>query len=311
MHIVSRGSLAFALSTMLVLSAPTLAQQADARMPQDDSALPPIPTADGDPQNAESSTLVVTGSPPADLAGLPKGPDVVGIISARSGERMRVTGADDTSTVVALSEGTTIRGRGGFLGLGRTARGTEALLNGLPVTVETVQWGEGLVASRVRLRDTDLRTASMIRNGTTQGFAEQTEATNALRSRVANIDEYNIRRTTSVYFDTGRHQLSPQAEAELCATATEAQSTNNALLLVVGYADAVGSEDYNQVLSERRAGRVVNYLQQRCRWAPYRMLTPSGMAEADPQADNNTVEGRAQNRRVSVSILVSKAADGI
>ncbi|MCU0729837.1 MAG: OmpA family protein, partial [Sphingopyxis sp.] len=34
-------------------------------------------------------------------------------------------------------------------------------------------------------------------------------------------------------------------------------------------------------------------------------------AEADPQADNATVEGRAQNRRVSVSILVSKAVDGI
>ena len=60
-----------------------------------------------------------------------------------------------------------------------------------------------------------------------------------------------------------------------------------------------------------RAGRVVNYLQQQCRWAPYRMLTPTGMAEADPQADNETPSGRAQNRRVSVNILVSKALDGL
>jgi OmpA-OmpF porin, OOP family len=52
-------------------------------------------------------------------------------------------------------------------------------------------------------------------------------------------------------------------------------------------------------------------MQQRCRWAPYRMLTPSGMSEADPAADNMTEEGRAQNRRVAVSILVSKAVDGI
>ena len=51
------------------------------------------------------------------------------------------------------------------------------------------------------------------------------------------------------------------------------------------------SEDYNQVLSERRAGRVVNYLQQKCGWAPYRMLTPTGMAEADPLADNTTPAG--------------------
>ena len=75
--------------------------------------------------------------------------------------------------------------------------------------------------------------------------------------------------------------------------------------------DSVGNEDYNQVLSERRAGKVVNVLQQKCGWAPYRMLTPTGMAEADPAADNSTAAGKAQNRRVTVNILVSKAVDGI
>jgi flagellar motor protein MotB len=35
------------------------------------------------------------------------------------------------------------------------------------------------------------------------------------------------------------------------------------------------------------------------------------MAKADPLADNNTAEGRAQNRRVSVNVLVSKATDGL
>jgi flagellar motor protein MotB len=39
------------------------------------------------------------------------------------------------------------------------------------------------------------------------------------------------------------------------------------------------------------------------------MLTPSGMATADPAASNDTPEGKAQNRRVSVNILVSKAVD--
>jgi outer membrane protein OmpA-like peptidoglycan-associated protein len=41
------------------------------------------------------------------------------------------------------------------------------------------------------------------------------------------------------------------------------------------------------------------------------MLTPTGMAEADPAADNTTEEGKAQNRRVAVNILVSKAVDGM
>ena len=61
----------------------------------------------------------------------------------------------------------------------------------------------------------------------------------------------------------------------------------------------------------KRASRVVNHLQQACGWKPYRMLTPTGMAEADPAADNTTPEGKAQNRRVAVNILVSKAVDGI
>ena len=67
----------------------------------------------------------------------------------------------------------------------------------------------------------------------------------------------------------------------------------------------------NQRLSEKRAGSVINYLQQACRWKPYRMLTPTGMAEADPLASNDTAEGKAQNRRVSVNILVSKGLDGM
>ena len=91
--------------------------------------------------------------------------------------------------------------------------------------------------------------------------------------------------------------------------AQQAADMDNALLLVVGYTDSVGNEDYNQVLSERRAGRVVNFLQQKCSWQPWRMMTPTGMAESDPLSDNSTAAGRAQNRRVSVNILVSKALE--
>ena len=105
--------------------------------------------------------------------------------------------------------------------------------------------------------------------------------------------------------------MSAQAKSDLCAAATTAEGTENALLLVVGYTDSTGSEELNQRLSEKRASGVVNYLQQACHWKPYRMLTPTGMAKADPLAPNDTPEGKAQNRRVAVNILVSKAADGL
>lgn len=240
-----------------------------------------------------------------------KGPKIEGIISARSGDRMQVTGADGTKTVITIVDATRIKSSGGFLNLDRSRLAATSLLNGLPVTVRTLQSEGMLVAKEIDLKNKDLRTANMIHNGTDQRFAEQTAATDALRNRMADIDKYNVKSTTNVNFDTGKTALSEQAKADLCATAATAESMDNALLLVVGYTDSTGSEEYNQRLSDQRAGRVVNYLQQACRWKPYRMLTPTGMAEADPAASNDTAEGKAQNRRVAVNILVSKGLDGL
>jgi OmpA-OmpF porin, OOP family len=269
-------------------------------------------------QGQGADAITVTGQMPTDLTGLPKGPEIKGIISARKGGQMQVTTADGNSTAILVSQATDIRSSGGFLGLDKDKLGADALLNGLPVTVRTAQWSGGLVATQVRLKNKDLATASMIRNGTSQRFGEHdtaiahnAAATEALRGRVGDIDKYDVKGTTNIYFDTGKWALSREEEAQLCAAAEQAKAMDNALLLVVGYTDAVGSEDYNQVLSERRAGKVVNHLQQKCGWAPYRMLTPTGMAEADPAADNETAEGKAQNRRVSVNILVSKAVEGL
>ncbi|HZV17491.1 MAG TPA: OmpA family protein [Sphingobium sp.] len=261
------------------------------------------------PADADLSATVYGEEAPA--AELVAGPQIEGLISARSGDKMQVTSADGTNTVITINDATQIKASGGFLGLDRNKLAATSLLNGLPVTVKTLQSSNGLVASQINLKNRDLKTASMIHSGTAQGFAEQTAATEALRGRMADIDKYNVKSTTNVNFDTGKAVLSEQAKAELCATASQAEGMDNALLLVVGYTDSTGSEEFNQVLSERRAGRVVNYLQQVCGWKPYRMLTPTGMAEADPAASNDTVEGKAQNRRVAVNVLVSKGLDGL
>jgi outer membrane protein OmpA-like peptidoglycan-associated protein len=298
MNIISkRPKISFLLAT-LVIAAPggLSAQQQEA--PQQDAS------------GAEVGTTV-TGAPPADLTGLAAGPEIKGFISARKDDKVQVTGPDGTKTVLFISDATEVKSSSGLFGIGRSKLGAGSLLNGLPVTAKTVQWGGGLVASQIKLQNKDLKTANMIRNGTEQGFADQTAATEALRSRVADIDQYNVKGTTSVYFDTGKWNLSQAAQADLCAAATQAGATDNALMLVVGYTDSTGDYDYNQTLSEKRASKVVNHLQQACGWKPYRMLTPTGMAEADPTADNNTEEGKAQNRRVAVNILVSKSVDGL
>lgn len=259
-------------------------------------------------QQPSYDPIVVEGTLP-DPSTMAKGPDVKGVIIARTGDKLKVKTEDGSSTVIAITDVTKVKTSSGLFG-GRSKLGSDALLNGLPVTVKTLQWEGGLVASQVSFRKGDFKTASMIRNGTEQQFAEQTAATEALRGRMADIDKYNVKGVTNVYFDTGKWQLSSQAKSELCQTAAQAEATDNALMLVVGYTDSVGSEEYNQTLSEKRANSVINFLQQQCRWKPYRMLTPTGMAESDPAADNTTEEGKAQNRRVAVNILVSKSVDG-
>ncbi|NIJ37268.1 outer membrane protein OmpA-like peptidoglycan-associated protein [Sphingopyxis panaciterrae] len=295
------------MAAMLAGPAGLAAQQQDAE-PQE--AQP----QDAQPQEATSGDVMTTvyGSQTTpDAAAMTKGPEVEGIISARGDGTMQVTTADGANTIIAINDTTRIKSKGGFLGLSSSKLAAASLLNGLPVAVETLQWDGGLVASQVELKNKDLKTATMIRNGTDQRFAEQTAATEGLRGRMGDIDQYNVKGTTNVNFDTGKAVLSEQAKADLCAAANSAEGMDNALLLVVGYTDSTGSQEINQELSEKRAGGVVNYLQQACGWKPYRMLTPTGMAAADPAASNDTVEGKAQNRRVAVNILVSKGLDGI
>ena len=290
MSLRTMSGASFALAAMLAVPAGLSAQEQG-------------PTPLGD------SELLVQGQLPTSLEGLPKGPDIEGIITARSGDRIQVTADGGAPSEVSVGQVTKVKSSGGFLGLNSKKLAVSQLLNGIPVKVKTVQYGGGLIASEVAMKNGDYRVASMIRGGTAQGFAEQTAATEALRGRVGDIDKYNVKGVTNVYFDTGKWALSEQGKAEICAAAQQAEASENALMLVVGYTDNVGDEEYNQELSEKRASRVVNYLQQACGWKPYRMLTPTGMAESDPTADNSTEEGRAQNRRVAVNILVSKAVD--
>ncbi len=274
-------------------------------------AVPAWGSASAQGQMQTDPNIVVNGERAPDAPALVPGPEIRGVIAARNGNRIKVMTPDGAGTVIAISDSTRIKGGGGLFGTSSSKYSPDQLLNGLPVTVRTLQADGGLVAAQVTFKTSDLKTANMIRTGTSQRFDEQAAATEALRGRMGDIDKYNIKSTTNVFFDTGKAALSGKAREDLCAAAAAAENTNNALMLVVGYTDSVGSDEYNQTLSEKRAGSVINFLQQACHWKPYRMLTPTGMAKADPLASNDTPEGKAQNRRVAVNILVSKAVDGM
>ena len=86
----------------------------------------------------------------------------------------------------------------------------------------------------------------------------------------------------------------------------KAKTFRGYLIQVAGYTDAVGSASRNQELSDRRAAVVVIYLQQECDVALSRVLTPIAMGVSKPVAPNETAQGRAENRRVTVKIAVNR-----
>ena len=71
-------------------------------------------------------------------------------------------------------------------------------------------------------------------------------------------------------------------------------------ITVVGHTDSKGSDAYNQKLSERRASTVANYLAEN--GVPSQLIEAYGQGEKNPVATNKTAEGRAQNRRVEVTV---------
>ena len=92
------------------------------------------------PQDLPEADLSASYSAPApEAAEMTEGPEIEGIISARNGNQVQVTSADGANTVVAVTDTTRIRSSGGFLGLNRNKLASDSLLNGLPVSIKTLQ----------------------------------------------------------------------------------------------------------------------------------------------------------------------------
>ena len=108
---------------------------------------------------------------------------------------------------------------------------------------------------------------------------------------------------SAILFEVDSSDLSANARQNLAEFASSLRTYENTDILVVGYTDATGAEDYNQDLSVRRAGSAASYIIEQG-VAPSRISTV-GHGESMPVASNDTVEGRRQNRRVEVAIYAS------
>jgi outer membrane protein OmpA-like peptidoglycan-associated protein len=128
----------------------------------------------------------------------------------------------------------------------------------------------------------------------------------ATNDRISQIDNYEARQNVAVNFKVNSSVLSDEAKAALDEIAAQAKNEKGYLIQVTGYASADGSEARNRALSERRAEAVRRYLAENHDIPLHRMINPFGYGELKPVADNETREGRKQNRRVEVAILVNK-----
>lgn len=109
-----------------------------------------------------------------------------------------------------------------------------------------------------------------------------------------------------VLFMTGRADLQPGATGNLGKLVTFLNKYPDRTVAIEGYTDSVGSEDYNQRLSERRADSVKSYLARQGIGSI--RLSAAGKGKSDPVADNDNASGRQQNRRVEVIISNPPAA---
>lgn len=134
------------------------------------------------------------------------------------------------------------------------------------------------------------------------------QGVNATNTRITELDDFNVQSTATVNFKVGSAALSPEAKTQLDTIAQGAAGMKGFVMEVTGYADSSGSTARNRALSQRRAESVIQYLVE-THGIPLRRILPSygfGEVENVAVADNKTREGRAQNRRVEVKLLVSK-----
>ncbi len=106
---------------------------------------------------------------------------------------------------------------------------------------------------------------------------------------------------TDTYFDFDKATLKPEGRRKLDELASRLAGMRLEVVVATGHTDAIGSRQYNQGLSVRRAQAVRAFLQEK--GLPVDKIFTTGKGESQPAASNQTREGRAQNRRVEVEVV--------
>jgi OmpA-OmpF porin, OOP family len=196
----------------------------------------------------------------------------------------------------------------------------EMIQSGLHPTAEQVEANvRALEAHSGRLASHDVQLASQKGNIETN---QQNIAANKQRieqnlkdieentARFTALSEYDVKGEATVKFKVGSSKISPEDEEQLKQLAQTATGVTGYIVEVMGYADATGDAAMNTKLSEDRAKAVITFLVQQGSIPIRHIVAPGAMGEYGEAAPNETKEGRAENRRVEVKVLVNKGIAG-
>ncbi len=269
---------------------------------------------------------------------------IKGVVVAKDDASFVVRDGTGVDTRVMISPDTSIKTKGGFFGGGDRIAANQ-IVRGLNLQVEGRGDGSGsLAATKVRFDDDDFRVAQSIDSRVTpteerltqteqnqerlsgqidelvavsnaaRGGAKAAQETadaaiagvNATNQRISSLDDYVVQSTETVNFRVNSAVLLPEAKMKLDTVAQAAMQLKGYTIEITGFASAEGSTAKNKALSQRRAQAVIDYLVETHNIPLRRIGTSYGFGELQAVADNTTREGREQNRRVEVKLLVSR-----
>jgi outer membrane protein OmpA-like peptidoglycan-associated protein len=144
----------------------------------------------------------------------------------------------------------------------------------------------------------------------TQQISTNQEEIQETNKRFSELSEYDTKADTSVYFPVGSTVISAKDKAALKQLAHDAVNLTGYIVQVKGFADSSGNAAMNQKLSMERAQSVIAFLLQDCNIPVRHIVAPGAMGTADPAAPNETAQGRADNRRVEVKVLLNRGLSG-
>jgi len=266
---------------------------------------------------------------------------IKGLITRRTADALTIRAADGSTQTVTLTDDTKVQSPKG-LGIRKEQMSWASLIPGLKVSVKGTPDSSGnLVAKEVRFSKDDLQTASMIQAGLTpteekvaanaqnisanadnisankENIAVNSANIGANKARIAanqedvsrrfsELADYEVKDQATIYFKTGESSLGADDKAALAKLAAGATKLSGYIVEVQGYADSTGNASTNQSLSKDRAYAVVSYLMQDGNVPPRHIVSPGAMGISNPVASNETAQGRSQNRRVEVKVMVNK-----